>query len=287
MKGSSFLFCLTNPPRLICYGLNKYHDNNTHLPSSGKSLDFLSWFQLCLYSLLLAKGLFLFLFFFDISLNSFNWNLFLQEYLDLCIPSEQYSPSFPDTRSSCSSGDDSVFSHDPLPDEPCLPKYQHINGNVKTWAPTHPPTCPAHTPVWNSPVLRTHKNTHSKGTPTPTPAHLQPHQIVADGRMDPVGMVLVAALLSQASTAMHTRSIQYTVTWHLKGVDRDLTEAVFHWLNELRTSYSPPINKKKMLICGSHVCSWSFFFFCQQRYLFDGPIPVASIPVLLFASGWM
>uniref|UniRef100_A0A665W6J7 Fibroblast growth factor receptor n=1 Tax=Echeneis naucrates TaxID=173247 RepID=A0A665W6J7_ECHNA len=54
------------------------------------------------------------------------------EYLDLCAPTEQYSPSFPDTRSSCSSGDDSVFSHDPLPDEPCLPKYQHINGNVKT-----------------------------------------------------------------------------------------------------------------------------------------------------------
>lgn len=55
-----------------------------------------------------------------------------EEYLDLCAPTEQYSPSFPDTRSSCSSGDDSVFSHDPLPDEPCIPKYQHINGNVKT-----------------------------------------------------------------------------------------------------------------------------------------------------------
>ncbi|XP_077960652.1 fibroblast growth factor receptor 2 isoform X6 [Gasterosteus aculeatus] len=55
-----------------------------------------------------------------------------EEYLDLCAPAEQYSPSFPDTRSSCSSGDDSVFSHDPLPEEPCLPKYQHINGNVKT-----------------------------------------------------------------------------------------------------------------------------------------------------------
>ncbi|KAK5611478.1 Fibroblast growth factor receptor 2 [Crenichthys baileyi] len=54
-----------------------------------------------------------------------------EEYLDLCAPTEQYSPSFPDTRSSCSSGDDSVFSHDPLPDEPCLPKYQHINGNIK------------------------------------------------------------------------------------------------------------------------------------------------------------
>ncbi|XP_061765982.1 fibroblast growth factor receptor 2-like isoform X5 [Nerophis ophidion] len=55
-----------------------------------------------------------------------------EEYLDLCTPTEQYSPIFPDTRSSCSSGDDSVFSHEPLPDEPCLPKYQPINGNVKT-----------------------------------------------------------------------------------------------------------------------------------------------------------
>ncbi|XP_049592266.1 fibroblast growth factor receptor 2 isoform X1 [Syngnathus scovelli] len=55
-----------------------------------------------------------------------------EEYLDLCTPTEQYSPIFPDTRSSCSSGDDSVFSPEPLPDEPCLPKYQHINGNVKT-----------------------------------------------------------------------------------------------------------------------------------------------------------
>ncbi|XP_059372981.1 fibroblast growth factor receptor 2-like isoform X7 [Carassius carassius] len=55
-----------------------------------------------------------------------------EEYLDLCAPVEQYSPSFPDTRSSCSSGDDSVFSHDPLAEEPCLPKYQHINGGIKT-----------------------------------------------------------------------------------------------------------------------------------------------------------
>ncbi|XP_065152226.1 fibroblast growth factor receptor 2 [Paramisgurnus dabryanus] len=55
-----------------------------------------------------------------------------EEYLDLCSPVEQYSPSYPDTRSSCSSGDDSVFSHDPLADEPCLPKYQHINGGIKT-----------------------------------------------------------------------------------------------------------------------------------------------------------
>ncbi|XP_060139053.1 fibroblast growth factor receptor 1 isoform X1 [Zootoca vivipara] len=57
-----------------------------------------------------------------------------QEYLDLSIPLDQYSPSFPDTRSStCSSGEDSVFSHDPLPDEPCLPKHppQLANGGLK------------------------------------------------------------------------------------------------------------------------------------------------------------
>lgn len=53
-----------------------------------------------------------------------------QEYLDLVMPISQYSPCFPDTRSStCSSGEDSVFSHDPLPDEPCLPKY--ANGGLK------------------------------------------------------------------------------------------------------------------------------------------------------------
>ncbi|XP_051779182.1 fibroblast growth factor receptor 2 isoform X5 [Erpetoichthys calabaricus] len=55
-----------------------------------------------------------------------------EEYLDLCAPAERYSPSLPDTRSSCSSGDDSVFSDDPLPDEPCLPKFKHINGSLKT-----------------------------------------------------------------------------------------------------------------------------------------------------------
>ncbi|NXH11611.1 FGFR1 factor, partial [Bucco capensis] len=57
-----------------------------------------------------------------------------QEYLDLSMPLDQYSPGFPDTRSStCSSGEDSVFSHDPLPDEPCLPKLppQHTNGGLK------------------------------------------------------------------------------------------------------------------------------------------------------------
>ncbi|XP_026883048.1 fibroblast growth factor receptor 1-A isoform X3 [Electrophorus electricus] len=47
-----------------------------------------------------------------------------QEYLDLSVNLDQYSPSFPDTRSStCSSGEDSVFSHDPGADEPCLPKF--------------------------------------------------------------------------------------------------------------------------------------------------------------------
>ncbi|XP_029387595.1 fibroblast growth factor receptor 1 isoform X5 [Mus pahari] len=57
-----------------------------------------------------------------------------QEYLDLSIPLDQYSPSFPDTRSStCSSGEDSVFSHEPLPDEPCLPRHptQLANGGLK------------------------------------------------------------------------------------------------------------------------------------------------------------
>ncbi|XP_054437595.1 fibroblast growth factor receptor 2 isoform X3 [Pteronotus mesoamericanus] len=55
-----------------------------------------------------------------------------EEYLDLSQPLEQYSPSYPDTRSSCSSGDDSVFSPDPMPYEPCLPQFPHINGTVKT-----------------------------------------------------------------------------------------------------------------------------------------------------------
>ncbi|XP_039106405.1 fibroblast growth factor receptor 2 isoform X8 [Hyaena hyaena] len=55
-----------------------------------------------------------------------------EEYLDLSQPLEQYSPSYPDTRSSCSSGDDSVFSPDPVPYEPCLPQYPHVNGSVKT-----------------------------------------------------------------------------------------------------------------------------------------------------------
>ncbi|XP_071985497.1 fibroblast growth factor receptor 2 isoform X4 [Engystomops pustulosus] len=56
-----------------------------------------------------------------------------EEYLDLSAPLEQYSPSFPDSScSASSSGDDSVFSPDPMPHEPCLPKFQNVNGSVNT-----------------------------------------------------------------------------------------------------------------------------------------------------------
>ncbi|XP_056274359.1 fibroblast growth factor receptor 1-A isoform X1 [Pseudoliparis swirei] len=53
-----------------------------------------------------------------------------QEYLELSVPLDQYSPNYPDTRSStCSSGEDSVFSHDAGVEEPCLPKFPpHSNG---------------------------------------------------------------------------------------------------------------------------------------------------------------
>ncbi|XP_077419883.1 fibroblast growth factor receptor 3 isoform X4 [Vanacampus margaritifer] len=46
------------------------------------------------------------------------------EYLDLSVPLEQYSPTCQDSNSTCSSGDDSVFAHDAPADEPCLPKQQ-------------------------------------------------------------------------------------------------------------------------------------------------------------------
>ncbi|XP_078270976.1 fibroblast growth factor receptor 3-like isoform X2 [Rhinoraja longicauda] len=55
-----------------------------------------------------------------------------EEYLDLSAPFEQYSPACQDTHSTCSSGDDSVFAHDALPDDPCLPKHQQCNGAVRT-----------------------------------------------------------------------------------------------------------------------------------------------------------
>uniref|UniRef100_A0A669D7N6 Fibroblast growth factor receptor n=1 Tax=Oreochromis niloticus TaxID=8128 RepID=A0A669D7N6_ORENI len=54
------------------------------------------------------------------------------EYLDLSVPFEQYSPTCQDSNSTCSSGDDSVFAHDPLPDEPCLPKQLPSNGVIRT-----------------------------------------------------------------------------------------------------------------------------------------------------------
>ncbi|XP_023668243.1 fibroblast growth factor receptor 3 isoform X2 [Paramormyrops kingsleyae] len=54
------------------------------------------------------------------------------DYLDLSVPFEQYSPTCPDSSSSCSSGDDSVFAHDSLPEEPCLPKHHQSNGALRT-----------------------------------------------------------------------------------------------------------------------------------------------------------
>ncbi|XP_061100574.1 fibroblast growth factor receptor 3 isoform X2 [Conger conger] len=54
------------------------------------------------------------------------------EYLDLSVPFEQYSPTCQDSNSTCSSGDDSVFAHDPLPDEPCLAKEHQSNGVLRT-----------------------------------------------------------------------------------------------------------------------------------------------------------
>ncbi|XP_061607168.1 fibroblast growth factor receptor 4 [Phyllopteryx taeniolatus] len=56
------------------------------------------------------------------------------EYLDLSTPFEQYSPSCEDTSSSCSSDNDSVFTHDALSTEPCLLGYQDArpHGDPKT-----------------------------------------------------------------------------------------------------------------------------------------------------------
>ncbi|XP_058042751.1 fibroblast growth factor receptor 3 isoform X4 [Ahaetulla prasina] len=53
------------------------------------------------------------------------------EYIDLSVAFEQYSPKGHDTHSACSSGDDSVFAHELLSEEPCLPK-QQANGIIKT-----------------------------------------------------------------------------------------------------------------------------------------------------------
>uniref|UniRef100_A0A673G3H6 Fibroblast growth factor receptor n=1 Tax=Sinocyclocheilus rhinocerous TaxID=307959 RepID=A0A673G3H6_9TELE len=56
------------------------------------------------------------------------------EYLDLSTPFEQYSPSCEDTSSSCSSDNDSVFTHDAMSTDPCLIVIMlnnMVNGTVK------------------------------------------------------------------------------------------------------------------------------------------------------------
>ncbi|XP_072230353.1 fibroblast growth factor receptor 4 [Leuresthes tenuis] len=52
------------------------------------------------------------------------------EYLDLSTPFEQYSPSCEDTSSSCSSDNDSVFTHDALSTDPCLLGYQDVHSRI-------------------------------------------------------------------------------------------------------------------------------------------------------------
>ncbi|XP_068186814.1 fibroblast growth factor receptor 4 [Antennarius striatus] len=52
------------------------------------------------------------------------------EYLDLSTPFEQYSPSCEDTSSSCSSDNDSVFTHDALSTDPCLLGYQDVRART-------------------------------------------------------------------------------------------------------------------------------------------------------------
>uniref|UniRef100_A0A8C8A8U2 Fibroblast growth factor receptor 4 n=1 Tax=Oryzias sinensis TaxID=183150 RepID=A0A8C8A8U2_9TELE len=54
------------------------------------------------------------------------------EYLDLSTPFEQYSPSCEDTSSSCSSDNDSVFTHDALSTDPCLLSYQDVHSRIDT-----------------------------------------------------------------------------------------------------------------------------------------------------------
>ncbi|XP_069565726.1 fibroblast growth factor receptor 4 isoform X1 [Brachyistius frenatus] len=53
------------------------------------------------------------------------------EYLDLSTPFEQYSPSCEDTSSSCSSDNDSVFTHDALSTDPCLLGYQDAKATLR------------------------------------------------------------------------------------------------------------------------------------------------------------
>lgn len=154
------LFCFTNPSRLICYVLNKYYENNTHSPSSGKSLALLTWFQFCLYSLLL--GLFFsFLFFNFTSRSDLLIEFFSCRSIWTCashqssIPPASLTPAAPA----------------PLVTTLCFPMTHYqmspaspsTSTSMATSKHELPPTA-----VWkNSPVLPTHKNTHSKGTLTP------------------------------------------------------------------------------------------------------------------------
>lgn len=61
-----------------------------------------------------------------------NFSHFLShpQYLDLSTPFEQYSPSCEDTSSSCSSDNDSVFTHDALSTDPCLLGYQDVRSRI-------------------------------------------------------------------------------------------------------------------------------------------------------------
>ncbi|MGH0155892.1 UNVERIFIED_CONTAM: hypothetical protein FKN15_030104 [Acipenser sinensis] len=54
------------------------------------------------------------------------------EYLDLSTPFEQYSPSCEDTSSTCSSDNDSVFTHDATLTDPCLLGYHDIGSRIRT-----------------------------------------------------------------------------------------------------------------------------------------------------------
>uniref|UniRef100_A0A8C2EW79 Fibroblast growth factor receptor n=1 Tax=Cyprinus carpio TaxID=7962 RepID=A0A8C2EW79_CYPCA len=52
------------------------------------------------------------------------------QYLDLSTPFEQYSPSCEDTSSSCSSDNDSVFTHDAMSTDPCLIGYHDVRSRM-------------------------------------------------------------------------------------------------------------------------------------------------------------
>lgn len=62
--------------------------------------------------------------------NVLNKPYLLLQYLDLSTPFEQYSPSCEDTSSSCSSDNDSVFTHDALSTDPCLLGYHDVRSRL-------------------------------------------------------------------------------------------------------------------------------------------------------------